>query len=53
MKCKSVLTALAVWISVIAIRAQVQPPPAPWRGAGATRAWVRTAESFNVRRLPE
>src|SRR2546422_2197965 len=37
MRCKSVL-AMAFGILLLAapLRTQVQPPPAPWRGAGAT-----------------
>src|SRR3984885_13509757 len=37
MRCKSVLTtALAIALSAATMRAQVQSPPAPWRGAGPT-----------------
>jgi imidazolonepropionase-like amidohydrolase len=37
MQCKSVFApALALWLSATAVWAQVQPPPAPWRGAGPT-----------------
>jgi len=37
MRYRSVLTAaFAFSLSATAIRAQVQPPPAPWRGAGPT-----------------
>jgi imidazolonepropionase-like amidohydrolase len=37
MLCKSVLTtALAITLSAATVRAQVQSPPAPWRGAGPT-----------------
>jgi imidazolonepropionase-like amidohydrolase len=37
MLCKSVLTtALAIALSSAIVRAQVQSPPAPWRGAGPT-----------------
>ncbi|MGB6943096.1 MAG: amidohydrolase family protein [Bryobacteraceae bacterium] len=37
MRCKSVLTiALAILLGAITARAQPQPPPAPWRGAGPT-----------------
>ncbi len=37
MRCQSVLTAaLALSLGALAVCAQVQPPPAPWRGAGAT-----------------
>jgi imidazolonepropionase-like amidohydrolase len=37
MQCNSVLiTALALSLSATTVRAQVQPPPAPWRGAGST-----------------
>jgi imidazolonepropionase-like amidohydrolase len=37
MRCRSVLTtAFAVSLSAAAVWAQVQQPPAPWRGAGAT-----------------
>jgi imidazolonepropionase-like amidohydrolase len=37
MRCKSVLTAaFTLSLSAISVWAQVQPPPAPWRGAGAT-----------------
>jgi imidazolonepropionase-like amidohydrolase len=37
MFCKSVLTtALAIALSATTMRAQVQSPPAPWRGAGPT-----------------
>jgi imidazolonepropionase-like amidohydrolase len=37
MRCTPVLT-LAVWVllNAIPLTAQVQPPPAPWRGAGPT-----------------
>jgi imidazolonepropionase-like amidohydrolase len=37
MTSNSILTtALAVSLSAVTVRAQVQPPPAPWRGAGPT-----------------
>jgi len=37
MRYKAILaTALAVSVNAIAVWAQVQPPPAPWRGAGAS-----------------
>ena len=36
MRSKSVITALAILLSATAVYAQLQPPPAPWRGAGAT-----------------
>jgi len=37
MRCKSILTtALAIAVSATTVRAQVQSPPAPWRGAGPT-----------------
>ena len=37
MWCRSVyVAAFAMTLSAIAGRAQVQPPPAPWRGAGPT-----------------
>jgi imidazolonepropionase-like amidohydrolase len=33
---RSVLAALGIFLLASALSAQVQPPPAPWRGAGAT-----------------
>jgi imidazolonepropionase-like amidohydrolase len=33
---RTFLTAAGLLLAVITLRAQVQPPPAPWRGAGAT-----------------
>ena len=37
MRCKSLLVATCgILLSSVSILAQVQPPPAPWRGAGAT-----------------
>ena len=37
MRCKSVIaTTFAILGSAFAVRAQLQPPPAPWRGAGLT-----------------
>ena len=35
MRCRSVLTTVFA-VSLSAVSAQVQPPPAPWRGAGPT-----------------
>src|SRR6059036_556313 len=36
MRCKSLLTAFGILLSATTVSAQVQPPPAPWRGAGPT-----------------
>src|SRR5712692_10253741 len=36
MRCKSVLAAFAVLLLGTTLWAQVQAPPAPWRGAGPT-----------------
>src|SRR5436190_4063005 len=37
MRCKSVLAAaFGILMIAAALPAQVRPPPAPWRGAGAT-----------------
>src|SRR5207253_2831325 len=36
MRCKSVLTLLGMLLIAASLCAQVQPPPAPWRGAGPT-----------------
>ena len=35
MRCKSVFAAFGIFLIAPMLRAQVQPPPAPWRGAGA------------------
>lgn len=36
MRCKSVGVAFGIFLFAAGLSAQVQPPPAPWRGAGAT-----------------
>ena len=36
MRCKSVLVSFGILLIVNTLWAQVQAPPAPWRGAGAT-----------------
>src|SRR2546426_9092519 len=36
MRCKSLLTVFGILLIATALSAQVQPPPAPWRGAGPT-----------------
>src|SRR5437773_2337549 len=36
MRCKSVLAAFGILLIAATLGAQVQPPPAPWRGAGPT-----------------
>ena len=36
MRCKSLLAAFGILLIATTLSAQVQPPPAPWRGAGPT-----------------
>src|SRR5436189_5116590 len=36
MRYRSVLAVFGVLLAAITLEAQVQPPPAPWRGAGPT-----------------
>jgi len=36
MRCKSLLTVFGILLIATTLSAQVQPPPAPWRGAGPT-----------------
>ena len=36
MQCKSLLAAFGILLIATTLSAQVQPPPAPWRGAGPT-----------------
>src|SRR5262245_13974947 len=53
MRSKSVLIAIGTLLMATGFSAQVQPPPAPWRGAGATPCVGSDSGVFRCPPAPE